>query len=133
MREDPFRPGGQEAGNGFLYDLSLALNMLSKTDTQFSRLLVDRGLVSPAVIKPYLDEAAKSKEALLTLLLKRGMLPEDVLLKNLSECSKIPFQELTQLDPAAAIAEKVPMKIAEYYKFVPLKLEKKKLTVAVSA
>ena len=94
---------------------------------------MDRGLVSPAVIQPYLDEAVKSKEALLTLLLKRGALPEDVLLKNLSECSKIPFQELTQLDPDAAIAEKIPMKIAEYYKFVPLKLEKKKLTVAVSA
>ena len=107
--------------------------MLSKTDTLFSRVLVDKGLISPAVIQPYLDEAAKSKETLLALLLKRAALEEDVLLMSLSECAKIPFRELNQFKMDPAVAEKIPMKIAEYYKFVPLSLEKKRLTVAVSA
>ena len=71
--------------------------MISKTDTLFSRMLVDKGLMSPAAIQPYLDEAAKSKEGLMALLTKRAALPEEVLLKNLSECMKVPFVELNQL------------------------------------
>ena len=90
--------------------------MISKSDTMFSRVLVDKGLVSPATIQPYLDEAAKSKEGLMSLLLKRNVLSEDVLLKNLSECLKIPFLGLNELIPEAGVVEKIPLKIAEYYK-----------------
>ncbi len=106
--------------------------MLSKTDTVFSRALVDKGLVSPAVIQPYLDEASKSKEGLMTLLLKRNVLTEEVLLKNLSECLKMPFLGLNELISDPAVVEKIPLKVAEYYKFVPLRLDKKRLVVAVA-
>jgi type II secretory ATPase GspE/PulE/Tfp pilus assembly ATPase PilB-like protein len=107
--------------------------VISKTDTIFSRTLIDKGLVSPAVIQPYLDEAAKSKEGLMPLLLKRNVLSEEVLLSNLSECLKMPFLDQNRLVCEAGVTEKIPLKIAEYYHFVPLKLEKKKLTVAVAA
>jgi type II secretory ATPase GspE/PulE/Tfp pilus assembly ATPase PilB-like protein len=107
--------------------------VISKSDTMFSRVLVDKGLVSPAVIQPYLDEAAKSKEGLMGLLLKRNVLSEDVLLKNLSECLKVPFLGLNELVSEPAVVEKIPLKIAEYYHFVPLRMEKKKLLAAVSA
>ncbi len=96
-------------------------------------MLLDKGLVSPAMIQPYLDEAAKSKEGLLSLLLKRNILSEETLLKNLSECLKVPFLGLNELIPEAGVVEKIPLKIAEYYKFVPLRIDKKKLVVALPA
>ena len=107
--------------------------MLSKSDTSFSKLLIDKGLVSPAIIQPFLDEAAKSKEGLMPVLLKRNVLTEDELLKNLSECLKVPFLGLNELVSEPGLTEKIPLKVAEYYKFVPLRLEKKKLFVAVAA
>ncbi len=107
--------------------------MLSKTDTLFSKTLMDKGLISSQALQPYLDEASKSKENLLTLLLKKGVLSEEDLLRNISESLKIPFAEQYQLHSDPAVIEKVPLKIAEYYKIVPLKLDKKKLTVAVSS
>ena len=107
--------------------------MLSKTDAMFSKTLVEKGLVSAEALKPYVDEASKSKEGLLPVLLKAGAFSEDELLKNLSECLKIPFATLHQLQTEAAVIEKVPLKTAEYYKMVPRRLDKKKLTVAVSS
>ena len=106
--------------------------MISKSDTLFSRLLLDKGLVSPAVIQPFLDEAAKSKEGLMPVLLKRNVLTEEVLLSNLSECLKVPYLGLNELVSEPGLTEKIPLKVAEYYKFVPLRLDKKKLFVAVS-
>ena len=107
--------------------------MLSKTDTLFSKSLVEKGLITAAALQPYLEEASKAKEGLMPVLLKNGAFTEDELLKNLSECLKIPFAELYQLQTDASVVERVPLKIAEYYKMVPLKIEKKKLTVAVSS
>jgi len=107
--------------------------VLSKSDTSFSRLLIDKGLVSPAVLQPFLEEAAKAKEGLMPVLLKRNVLSEEALLKNLSECMKVPFVGLNELVSEPGMTEKIPLKVAEYYKFVPLRLEKKKLFVAVSA
>ena len=107
--------------------------MISKADTLFSRALVDKGLLGPAAIQPYLDEAAKTKEGLMGLLLKRNVLPEEVLLENLSECLKLPLMGLNELVPEPAAVQKIPLKVAEYYKFVPLRLDKKKLIAAVSS
>ncbi len=93
---------------------------------------MDKGLISREALQPYLDEASKSKENLLSLLLKKSDFSEDDLLKNIAEALKIPFAEQYQLQSDPLVIEKVPLKIAEYYKIVPLKLEKKKLTIAVS-
>ncbi len=106
--------------------------MLSRTDTLFSKALVDKGVVSAAEMQPYLDEASRSKENLLSVLLKKSGVSEETLLKSIAESLRLPFAELNQLASEPAAVEKVPLKIAEYYKIVPLKIEKKKLTVAVS-
>ncbi len=106
--------------------------MLSKTDTLFSKALVDKGVVSAQEMQPFLDEASRSKENLLSVLLKKSGVSEETLLKSISESLHIPFVEQNQLVPEPAAVEKVPLKIAEYYKIVPLRIEKKKLTVAVS-
>ncbi len=106
--------------------------MISKADTTFSRALVDKGLVSPAALQPYLDEAAKSKEGLMHLLLKRKVLEEEVLLTNLSEVLKVPFVGLNALTCEPGVIEKIPLKVAEYYKFVPLRIDKKKLFIGMA-
>ena len=106
--------------------------MISKTDTLFSKTLIDKGLISAVALQPYLEEASKSKENLLSVLLKKSGFSEEELLRSISESLKIPFAEQVQLQCDPAVAQKVPLKIAEYYKIVPLRLEKKKLTVAVS-
>ena len=106
--------------------------MINKVETLLSKQLIEKGLIKEADMSPLVESAAKSKEGLYQLLLKNNVAPEDVLLKNLAEILKIPFIELQELSPDAAAVEKVPLKIAEYYKMAPLKLVKRKLIVAVA-
>ncbi len=107
--------------------------MLTKTDTHLTKILVDKGLISAEALQSVLDEVSRSKEGLVALLVKKNLVPEADLLKNISESLKIPFVEQYDLTPQPGVIDKVPLKIAEYYKIVPLKIDKKKLTVAVSS
>ena len=107
--------------------------MITKEDTLLSKHLLDKKLVKPEDLEPLVSEASKSKETLFALLLKKQTLPEEVLLKSMAEAMRVPFMTDAQLKPEAGVVEKVPLKIAEYYKIVPLKIQKRKLTVAISA
>jgi type II secretory ATPase GspE/PulE/Tfp pilus assembly ATPase PilB-like protein len=107
--------------------------MITKSDTLLSKRLIEKKLVAPEALEAVVQEAAKSKESLFALLGKKGVLAEDELLRNLSEATKTPLLEAEALKADPAVVAKVPLKIAEYYRMVPLKLDKKKLTIAVSA
>ena len=107
--------------------------MITKEDTLLSKHLLDKKLVKPEDLEPLVSEASKSKDTLFALLLKKQTLPEEVLLKSMAEAMRVPFMTDAQLKPEAGVVEKVPLKIAEYYKIVPLKIQKRKLTVAISA
>ncbi len=107
--------------------------MLSKIDTLLSKAILEKGMLSQEVLTPLIDEAQASKESLFAALLKKNILTEEVLLKSVSDLIRIPVLDLPHLKPEAGATEKVPLKVAEYYRMLPMKLEKRKLTVAVSA
>lgn len=106
--------------------------MLTKTDNLLSKHLTEIGALAPGVLKPLIDQAASSKDSLFTLLITKGLIPEENLLRMVSELIRIPLIELSSVKVDPQVIEKVPLKIAEYYKIAPIRLEKKKLTIAVS-
>ncbi len=106
--------------------------MITKTDTLLAKTLVERNHLTEEALKPHLEEASKSKETLFGLLLKRGAADEEMLLTVLSELLKVPFLSAGSLKAEPGVVEKVPLKIAEYYRMAPLKIDKRKLTIAVS-
>ncbi len=107
--------------------------MITKTDTLLSKALLDKKLVSPDLLQAVAEEAAQSKESLAAILFKKQAIPEDEILKNLAEVLKLSVVSLDNFKPDPAVLEKVPLKVADYYKIIPLKIEKRKLTVAVSS
>ncbi len=107
--------------------------MISRTETQLAKALVEKKRIGEDALQPFLDEAAKSKEGLFALLLKQEALPEETLLLTLSEVLRVPFLGGPDLISEPGVIEKVPLKIAEYYKMAPLKIDHRKLTAAISA
>ena len=107
--------------------------MLTKIDTLLSKHLVEKGILAQDTLKPLVDQATGSPESLFALLLSKSILTEEVLLKTVSDLIRIPVVVLSSIKIDPQVIEKVPLKIAEYYKIAPIKLEKKKLTVAVSS
>ncbi|HTL71279.1 MAG TPA: ATPase, T2SS/T4P/T4SS family [Candidatus Eisenbacteria bacterium] len=108
--------------------------MITKSDTLLAKVLVDKGYLSTEALRPTLDEAAKSKDSLFALLVKKEAVPEERLLRTLAELLRLPFiEQAADLKAEPSAIEKVPLKVAEYYKIAPLRLDKRKLTIAVSA
>ena len=106
--------------------------MASKVDNLLFKALIEKRLMSEDRLQPYLDEANGSKESLYQVLYKKAVVPEEELLLNLSEILKLPVVDILAAPRQTAVIEKVPLKIAEYYKMAPIKLDKRKLTIAVS-
>lgn len=84
-------------------------------------------------LKPLLDQATSSRESLFSLIQTKALIPEESLLKIVSELIRIPFVDLASMKIDPQVTEKVPLKIAEYYKMAPIKLEKRKLMIAFQA
>jgi type II secretory ATPase GspE/PulE/Tfp pilus assembly ATPase PilB-like protein len=79
-----------------------------------------------------LKEAGASDSSFADLVVKSGLISENEMLSIFSKSFGIPFVHLKSLQIDTAVFQRIPIKFAEYYKFFPLKLEGRSLTVAVS-
>lgn len=100
-------------------------------DRILKEALVSKGLVSEEEINSLLRKK-NIQENLISLLVKSNLLEEEDCLKALGERLNIPYIKLKQFPVQKEAIEKVPSRIAFYYKFMPLKLRERTLTVAVS-
>lgn len=107
--------------------------MPTAVDTVLTNSLVEKGLLTRETLDPIVMKAAESSGGLASLLVKRGLVPEETVLEILAAQFHLPRINLAKAEIAKAALEKVPLKFAEYYRFVPIRLENRRLTVAVSA
>jgi len=107
--------------------------MIKRIDTALSEELVAKGMISKSTAETLLEEAAASEQSLLQHLVKRGMFQEKDLLALLAERMGLVCIDLKKTPVKKDVIEKVPVKIATYYKFVPLSLKDRTLTIAVFA
>ena len=96
--------------------------MITKTDATLAKSLMDQGLVKAESLEPLIQEAAQAKESLSALLVKKGLVSEEDLLKSLAPIFKTEYKSLLDYKPEPKLIEKVPLKIADYYKIIPISL-----------
>lgn len=107
--------------------------MTANVDQLLSRALVEKGYLKEDSLDPVVMKAAQSSGGLANLLVQRNLVSEDIILTVLSEQLKLAKADLARVQVDKAVLDKVPLKVAEYYHFAPIKLERGKLTVAVSS
>lgn len=106
--------------------------MASNIDALLQKALIENGHLASNAIDPVVLKAAQASGGLGPLLIQRGMVTEDVILNVLAERLNLEKIDFSRMQVQKAAIDKVPLKVAEYYKFFPFKLEGKKLTVAVT-
>jgi len=106
--------------------------MTQNIDKLLSKVLVDRGLIEQGQLDDAVKSAKKTDRPLHEPLLEEGLVSEDKLLSVLAKEMKLSFVDLKDVTIDKAVIEKVPLKIASYYKFMPISIEKRLLTVAVA-
>jgi type II secretory ATPase GspE/PulE/Tfp pilus assembly ATPase PilB-like protein len=107
--------------------------MPKKFDLILSRALADKGLIAQKDLDALLKEADASGVSLQQIITKRGLLPEKDILNIICEKTGIVFRDIRDASVEKSVLDKVPVKIASYYKFVPLKIKDRVLTIAVAS
>jgi type II secretory ATPase GspE/PulE/Tfp pilus assembly ATPase PilB-like protein len=106
--------------------------MSSNLDSILSEALVEQGTMTRDVLGPLLKKSGQTVGGLGALLIQQGLITEDVVLNIYASKLKLEKLEGSQLGVEKSAIDRVPLKIAEYYRFLPIKLENRKMTVAVS-
>ena len=94
------------------------------------QLLLDKNLITPEQLDICLQEKNKTGELLGRILVRKGFLKEEDLVKILSEQLNIPYVELKNISIDLSAIKKVPAKLAFHYKVIPIKFEDNKLVIA---
>lgn len=105
---------------------------MGKIDAMLAQVLISRGKISKDSLEPLVKEAQANAQPLALLLASRQIMAEDELLKILAEELNLSCVDLKTIAADKSVIDKVPLRIASYYKFFPLKLSDRLLTIAVS-
>ena len=105
--------------------------MPKKFDLILSEGLLEKGLMNKEACEVLLKEADTLGVPLAQLLIERASVPEKDILNIFGEKLKIPLVDLKEVSVPKVVLDKVPVKIASYYRFIPLAIQERVLTIAV--
>lgn len=98
---------------------------------KLTKLLVDEGLVAQATITKSQEDAAKSNQPLLAMLLKQGIVDDELLTHAIAQVSGVPYVNLRSSMIEEKILSLLPEDIAERFMAVPLAEVQNRLAVAM--
>ncbi|MFH1578387.1 MAG: ATPase, T2SS/T4P/T4SS family [Candidatus Omnitrophota bacterium] len=105
---------------------------MTRIDSILYEALIKKGLIDKGSLDNFSQEADKDLQSLISVLVKHNAIPEGELLNTLAAELKLYYIDLKSITVDKAVIERIPLKVASYYKFLPIKIEDKTLTVAVS-
>ncbi len=106
--------------------------MNSRIEKACYQIVLNAGSVPKDELDKVFLESEKSKSSFTELLVRSGLIREDELLAIFSKGLGTPVVDLKTIRVDKAMLERVPIKFAWYYKFFPIKLNEKRLTIAIS-
>ena len=106
--------------------------MIRKIDALLYDTLIEKGIVSKEILNTLLKQTESSGQSFAQLLVNHHPLLERDILKILAEKLKLSFFSLKGQNIDPSLLNKVPAKIACYYHFIPVQINDKILTIAVS-
>jgi type II secretory ATPase GspE/PulE/Tfp pilus assembly ATPase PilB-like protein len=105
--------------------------MLRRPDIILYEAIIEKGLFVKDALQPVLTQAEESGRPLQELLIQHGMVSEKDILRIIAEKLKLAYVNLRGLAIKNSVIEKVPVKVAMYYTFMPTKIDDRILTIAV--
>lgn len=107
--------------------------MPKKLDIILAETLTEKGLTTKETLEPLLKEVDISGESLQQILVKRKVCLEKDVLNILAQELKLACLNLKGISLDKSVLDNVPLKIASYYRFIPIGIKDRVLTIAVSS
>ncbi|MBU0504249.1 MAG: ATPase, T2SS/T4P/T4SS family [Candidatus Omnitrophota bacterium] len=105
---------------------------MNKVDSLLYDALINKGIAAKDTLDLLIKESDGSSQNLVSILSKRGDYSEAQILKVLAEKTGLAFLDLKNVAVPEDITEKIPVKIATYYRFLPIEIKGRILICAVS-
>ncbi|NQU73142.1 MAG: Flp pilus assembly complex ATPase component TadA [Candidatus Omnitrophica bacterium] len=102
-----------------------------KKTLRIGEMLVKKGLISIADLERALTEPKGAGEYLGTVLIKLGLITEEVLIPVLAEQLGIDYVKIVNVSIEPSVIKKVPAKFAHHYKMMPISFKDNVLTIGV--
>lgn len=100
---------------------------------KIGEILIKKGMVSQEQLNAALEESRKTGEIIGKVMVRKGLITHEQLLEVLAEQLYLPFHaSLREAAVSDDVVKAVPAKFVWHYKFMPLKIKGKVLTIAVS-
>jgi len=96
-------------------------------------VLVKSGLIGLEDAASYVEAAKKEHKNLDTYLIRHGVLTDREIIDVLSKELKLPVLDLKEKEIPQSVIDRVPVKFASFYKFMPVAIEGNALTLAISS
>ncbi|MCK5393782.1 MAG: type II/IV secretion system protein, partial [Candidatus Omnitrophica bacterium] len=106
--------------------------MLKKYDKILYEVLIDKTSANKESLEPIAKKAEDLGQGFKQTLIEEGLFTEKNILLLLAENLGVEYYNLHEIIPNEEVISKVPVKIASYYKFFPLNIKERVLTVIVS-
>jgi type II secretory ATPase GspE/PulE/Tfp pilus assembly ATPase PilB-like protein len=106
--------------------------MLKQPDEILSQALIERGLLSKESLESIAKGIDTSTNTVTSSLIKQGVITEREALNIIAQKLGLNFVNLKDVAIDKSVVQKVPVAITSYYKFMPVKITGKLLTIAVS-
>lgn len=107
--------------------------MIKQSDRILAEGLVKNGFLTQRAVDKYLAEVETSSEGLKSYLVRHGYATEKQILDSLSAVLNLPTVDLRTAKIDKSVVEKIPVRFAWFYKFMPMKIDQKTLILASSA
>jgi len=107
--------------------------MIKQSDKDLAAELVKRGHLTQAVSDQLLSGIENSSKSLKDHLIENNTLSERVILEALSATLNLELIDLKKISVQKAVLDKIPVRFAWYFKFLPINISDKKLTLATSS
>ena len=96
-------------------------------------ILIQKGLLTKEQLEAALKESQRTGEVLGKVLIRLGLITQDDLLKVLAEQLGLPFYStLKDITIPEEVIKAIPAKFVWHYKFMPLSIKGRVLTIAIS-
>jgi len=105
--------------------------MATNIDQMLSKILLNDGLISQEQLDKAAQEVKKTGQLFSSVLIRDSIVAEDKILEILAKELKLSYVSLKDYDVDPSVVEKVPLKFATYYKFMPMSIENRVMTIAV--
>ncbi len=96
-------------------------------------VLVKRGLLTSDDAEDYIAKAKLERKNLNTYLIRHGVVSDAEIIDALSKELNLPVINLKSIDVSQAVIDRVPVKFASFYKFMPLSIEGNVLSIAIAS